>query len=114
CLDDALAALRRRDRVVVGHRLATGLLDLVDDLLRSGVAAALAVDGPAEVVDDDLGATARQVEGVGAAQAAAGAGDDRDPAVEGDLSHAQLLQGKGNVSSGIVADPAMAALRRVR
>ena len=52
-LHDRLAALGRGDRVGVGDGLAAGRLDLVDDQLgRAGVAAG-AVDGAAEVVDDD-------------------------------------------------------------
>ena len=89
-LDDALAALGGGHRVVVRHGVAAGGLDLVDDLLRGCVVAALAVDRAAEVVDDDLRAAARHLEGVGPAQPAAGAGHDRDPAIEGDLRHAAL------------------------
>ena len=43
--------------------------------------AAAAVDLGAEVVDDDLGALAGELEGVAAADASPGAGDDDDPAV---------------------------------
>ena len=47
--------------------------------------AAGAVHRTAEVVDDHLGAAPGELEGVGAAQAAAGAGDERDATVEVDL-----------------------------
>src|SRR4029078_716216 len=67
------------DGVVAGARLAAGLLDLVDDRVghpAAGAAAAVARD--AGVVDDDLGACAREGERMGATEAAAGAGHDRD------------------------------------
>ena len=101
-LDDVLAALGRRDRVVVGHRLAAGRLDFVDDLLRGGVVAALPVDGPAEVVDDHASAAPGEVEGVRAAQAATSTGDDRDPAVEGDLGHVHSRKVVGHSQNGIL------------
>jgi hypothetical protein len=56
------------------------------------VVAALAVDAAAEVVDDHLRATGGQVERVGAAQAAAGTGHDRDAAVEVDVTQGGALQ----------------------
>ena len=51
---------------------------------------ALAAHRAAEVVDDDAGATAGQLEGVLAAEAAARAGDDRDLAVVADVCHSCL------------------------
>ncbi len=76
------------DRVVAGDRLATGGGDLVDDGLCRSVRATLAVDRTAEVVDDDQRAALGEVEGVRATEAAAGAGDDRDLAVEPEICHA--------------------------
>src|SRR5690606_11991871 len=48
------------------------------------------VDRTAQVVDDDLGPAAGQFKGVLTAKAAAGAGDDRDFAVEADVRHGSL------------------------
>src|SRR5205085_10266317 len=44
------------DRAVIGDRLAARLLDLVDDLLRWRLIAALAATADARAVDHDLGA----------------------------------------------------------
>ena len=52
---------------------------------------AVALDRPAEVVDDDLRPARGQQAGVAAADAAAGAGDDRHPAVEAVRAHPWLL-----------------------
>ena len=87
-LHDGRAALGGGDRVVVGHGLAAGGLDLVDHLLGGAVVAALAVDRAAEVVDHDEGAAPGELECVRTAEATTGAGDDRDLAVEGE-SHAR-------------------------
>ena len=70
--DQRLAAVPARDVVVRRDRLAAGGADLLGGLLGD----------VAEVVDDDLGALGREEEGVLAPEAPAGAGDDRDPAVE--------------------------------
>jgi hypothetical protein len=78
-LHDLVAVL---DGVIVGDRGAAGGLDLVDDLVGGRRRLALAGEAAAEVVDDDLGAARRQEQRVGAAQAAAGARDDRDLAIE--------------------------------
>jgi hypothetical protein len=86
-LHDGLAALRRGHRVVVGHGLAAGGLDLVDDLLRCRLGAAGAVGRPTQVVHDDEGASLRQLQGVAAAQPATGARDDRNLAVEPEICH---------------------------
>jgi hypothetical protein len=93
-LHDARAALGRHHRREARHRLAAGRPDLVDHLLRSRLVAALAVDAAAQVVDDHGRAAAGQLEGVRAAEAAAGAGDDGDPAVEADVGHGGLLSAR--------------------
>ena len=86
-LDDSLAAVSGGHRVGVGHGLATEIDDLLGDPLgRSGVAT-LAADGTAEVVDHEPGAASGELERMFTAEAAAGAGDDRDLAVESDVSH---------------------------
>jgi len=59
----------------------------------SAVLAAVAVDAAAEVVHDDLRAATGQVQGVGAADAATGAGHDRNAAVEVDVTHRGSLSG---------------------
>ena len=100
-LDDGLAALGRGDGVVVGHGLAAGRLDLVDDLsARPRRRTAGAVDRAAEVVDDDQRAALGEQERVGAAEAAAGAGDDRDLAVEPEISHACSWCGRSRGAPG--------------
>ena len=81
-LYDRRAALGRGDRVGVGDGLATGRLDLVDDSFRGSLVAAGAVDGTAEVVHDDQRPTGRHQQRVLAAEASAGARDDRHLAVE--------------------------------
>src|SRR5690606_31788105 len=77
-LHDGPAALGGGDRVVVGHGLAAGGLDLVDHLLGRRRAAAGAVHRAAEVVDHHVGAPPGELEGVGPAEAATRTGDDRD------------------------------------
>src|SRR5699024_8079421 len=79
------------DVASVDHGLATGGGDLVDDQLGGGGGPALAVDVSAEVVYDDLGSALCQCEGVGAAEATPGAGDDRDAVGEVDRGHGELL-----------------------
>ncbi len=66
----------------VGDGLAAERLDLGDDLVRDLGGRALAGARGAEVVDDDLGALAGELERVRAADAPAGAGDDRDASFE--------------------------------
>ena len=70
------------DAVGVGHRLATGGDDLVDDRLGGRGVGTAAVAGAAEVVDDDLGALGSEQQGVLAADAAPAAGDDRNSSVQ--------------------------------
>ena len=86
-LHDRRAALGRRHRVGVGDRLAAGRGDLVDDQLGGADVGAGAIDGAAEVVDDDEGAPRGEKQGVLLAESAAGTGDDRNLAVETELSH---------------------------
>ena len=87
-VDDGLAALDGGHGAGVGHRLPAQARDLLDRPLGRAGRGAGAVGGPAEVVDDHLGAAGGQQQGVLAAQAAARAGHDRHPAVEADLGHA--------------------------
>jgi hypothetical protein len=69
--------------VVVGHGLAARGPDLRHHLVGGrGRAGPAAVPGAAQVVDHHLGAAPGQLQGVGPAQAAAGAGDDGHAAVE--------------------------------
>ena len=82
-LDDALGAGEGSDGVVVGDGRPAGVADGVHDLIGGVVGAIpLARDGSAEVVDDDLGALGGEEERLAAADAPAGAGDDRDAALE--------------------------------
>jgi len=77
-LDDLTPAVPARHRVGVDRRLAAALLDDLPGLLGWRVGLALAGQRGADVVDDDLGAFAGHHDGDLAADAAAGAGDDRD------------------------------------
>ncbi len=54
--------------------------DLGDDGVRRPFGVRGAVQGDAQVVDDDPGALGREGEGVGPAEPPAGTGDDDDPA----------------------------------
>ena len=90
-LHDGGAALGRGHRVRVGHGLAAGRLDLVDHPLGRALVAAGAVDRAAEVVHDHERAAGGEQQGVLAAEAAAGAGDDRHLAVEAEICHEVLL-----------------------
>src|SRR5439155_604131 len=82
--DHVLAALGRGDAVVVGDRLPSGggscfggrCVYLVADLVSGAGVMSGAVDVDARGVDGDVGALLREEEGDGAADAAAGAGDD--------------------------------------
>src|SRR5690606_36017006 len=86
-LDDRPAALGRGDRVVVGRGLTAGLADLLHGLVGHARARARAVGLPAEIVHDHLAAARGELQGVGLAEAAAGAGDDGHLAVEADVAH---------------------------
>ena len=81
-LDEAAGAGEVGDVLAVGDGLAARGLDLGDDLLRRRQVGALAGERAAEVVDDDLRAGRGERERVRAADAAPGAGDDRDLARE--------------------------------
>src|SRR5262249_57886981 len=83
-LDDALGRGGVGDAVAVGDGGAARSADLLDDLSRRAeIGVALAVGAAAEIVDHHLAAFARGKEGDVAADAAPGAGDDDDLAVEG-------------------------------
>src|SRR5690606_4184102 len=78
-LDDLFRALRFGNALEVGDRLATGLADLVYDLL-SGLLArrALAVHRSAEVIDDDTRAFLGRQHRHASTDTAACTGDDDD------------------------------------
>ncbi len=78
-LDDLVAVF---DGVVVGDRLATGRLDLLDDRVCGAGAFAFAERGAAQVVDHHFSAAAGQQQRMRSTQAPAGAGDDRDSSIE--------------------------------
>ena len=67
--------------------VAAGGDDLGDDRGGGSGVGAVAVHRAAEVVDDDAGAPLGEQARVGPAEAAPGAGDDRDPSVEAVLVH---------------------------
>ena len=73
------------DRGAVGDGFAAGLGDLRHDRLGRRRRSARAVERAAQIVDHDLRAAPRELERVAAAQAAAGAGDDDDLAVEANV-----------------------------
>ena len=81
-----------------------------DHLVGRRLARPLAGERDAVVVDDDLGAVAGQLERVGAADAAAGAGDDRDAALETDLTEFPSgcsgdVQEDGGLAAAVAGDP---------
>src|SRR5262249_27547951 len=76
--DDLVGVLRLGDRERRGDRLAAGALDLVDHRLRRSGVGAGALEARTDVADDDARPFLRQQERNGAADAAAGAGDDCD------------------------------------
>ncbi len=84
--DHGLGLREVGDVGAVGHRTATGGLDLGDDGVGRGLAVSLAGERDAEVVDDDRGALGGELERVGATDAAAGSGHDGDASGE-DLVH---------------------------
>ena len=85
------------DRGAVGEGFAAGVGDLLDDSFRGCRVAAGAVDGATQVVDHDLGAALGELDGMAAAQAAAGAGDDRDFAFEFD-GHGSVLSESATIA----------------
>ena len=86
-LDDRLATFGRCDRIVVSDRRAAGFGDLLHDLVGHAATGARAVCRTAEIVDDDLAAALCELEGIGLAEATAGAGDDCDAIVEANFAH---------------------------
>ena len=86
-LDYRLAARQRVHTVVVRRRLAAGGADLLCHLVGHGAAPAGAIAGPSQVVHHHLGAPRGEEQGVGAAQAAAGAGDDRYAVIKSNFTH---------------------------
>src|SRR4051812_22353998 len=88
-LDDLVAVRRLADRERRGDGLTALFLDLVDHLLRRTGVAAGAIERRADVVNQDLGALLRHQHRDGAADAAAGAGDDGD-FVLNDSGHMRL------------------------
>ncbi|GAB2807804.1 hypothetical protein GCM10022221_01350 [Actinocorallia aurea] len=78
--DQPRGAVPARDVVAVGDGLAAEVLDLGHDRFGDVAGAPAAGEGGAEVVDDDLGALPRELQGVFAADPASGPGDDDDPA----------------------------------
>ena len=81
-VEHRLAAGHGRDVGAVGDRAAAFRLDRIDHLLRHRVVAAGAVTRAAEVVDHHRRALAREQFGIGLAEPAARAGDQRHLAVE--------------------------------
>ena len=77
-LDDQVGVLRLGDGERGGDGLAAGLLDGRDRILRRTVVGARALQAGADVADHHARAFAREHLGDGAADAAAGAGDDGD------------------------------------
>src|SRR5450759_1453672 len=86
----SLRAFEVGDAVGVRHRFAAHGDDLVDDLLGRRSIGAVTVDITTKVVDDDLRALRREIQGVFAPDAASGAGDDRDPSVPVSYTHLTL------------------------
>ncbi|MCY1430324.1 hypothetical protein D9M71_462690 [compost metagenome] len=74
-LHDAFAAGAGAHGVVVRDGLATGRSDFLDYLVRHALGAAAPIKAAAQVVHDYGGAPGAELQRVGAAQAASGAGD---------------------------------------
>jgi hypothetical protein len=89
--DDPAGALVVGDVLVVGDRRTAPRLDDLDREV-GVLGRALAAHGPAEVVDHDPGALARQLHGMAPADAVARPGDDGDLAVEQPHDPPRLLQ----------------------
>ena len=81
-IENRLAASHGRDIGAVGDGAAALGLDRLDHLLGHGLIAAAAVTGTAEIVHDNRRAFARKQFGIGLAEPASRAGDQRDLAVE--------------------------------
>ena len=81
-LDEPASAVPVGDVLPVDDRLAAHGADVVDRLLGGRGVGAATLLVAAEVVDDDLGALAREEERVLPTEPPAGAGDDGDPTVQ--------------------------------
>ncbi len=81
-VEHRLPARHGRDVGAVGDPAAARRLDCVDDLLCHRDIGARAVTRPTEVVDQDSRALAREQFGIGLAEPATRAGDQRNLAVE--------------------------------
>ena len=90
-LDHVVAVFVAANIAGVGDGVAAGGLDFVDDFLRGRGIGAFAGNAAAEVVDDDFGAVPGDIEGVSAAEAAAGASDEGHLAFKGNC-HEKFLQ----------------------
>ena len=86
-LHDRLAALGGGHAVRVGDRLTAAALISSTTCSAGLLSPPSPVDRTAEVVDHDQRASLGQLERVLASEAAAGAGDDRNFAVEPDICH---------------------------
>ena len=101
-----------RDRVVVGHRGAAGGSDFRHHLVRRRGTGAFAMGAAAEVVDHHPGAMLREQQGVGAAKAAAGSGDDHDLVVETQgIAHVRDSRAVGRIARVSASPPAGTRLR---
>src|SRR5262249_48837576 len=89
-LDDRLAALWALHRLVGCHRPPPVRLAPLDARLRHGCAPAVAVHGPAKVVDHHRGTTTGEFDRIQAPQSAACAGDDDD--LVGEVNHGYSLR----------------------
>ncbi len=92
CRTSRCAPSQSDDVLAVDDGLAAHRLDLFDDLHRGARIAAVAVHVAAEVVDDDLGAFAREQQRVLTAETARRAGDDRYASVECTHASTPLLK----------------------
>lgn len=84
-----LAAFAAVDRIVRGHRDATGALNLVDNLIGDARIGTFAVHGATEIVDHQRRTTTRQLHRVESPETATGSGDDGDLVVK--VNHFALL-----------------------
>ena len=110
-VDHRLHGAEVGDRGAVGDRLAAGGADLLGDGVGGGRRAAAAVERAAQVVDDDRRAARRQRQRVLAAEAAAGAGHDRDASIESNRHVLRFLFQCSEPSAPNVIDAAFRARR---
>ncbi len=90
-LNDGLTAFRRGHRVGVGDGFAPGRTNFLHDFFGGAGIGAIAAHADTGVVDHDSGAARGEQQGVGAAQAATGPGDDRYSVIESEFCHGDLL-----------------------